>query len=112
MTPKESCHYFTIQTNDLEDSQVITAELCKNLMHSKRVEKLPILNKEGLIKGLVTLKDLEAKNQREKQANIDPQGRLYVGAAVGAKEEDLERAEALVNAGADVLVIDVANGHS
>lgn len=74
-----------------------------------RVEKIPIINDHDEILGLATLKDIERMSSRP-LANLDPKGQLYVGAAVGAK--DLDRARALVAAGADVLVVDVANGHS
>lgn len=79
------------------------------MMSQKRVEKIPIINPEGCILGLATLKDIDRLSSRP-LANLDPKGQLYVGAAVGAK--DLTRAKALVAAGADVLVVDVANGHS
>lgn len=79
------------------------------MMLKHKVEKIPIINKEQEILGLATLKDLERFTQRP-VANLDPKGQLYVGAAVGAK--DMARAKALVEAGCDVLVVDVANGHS
>ncbi len=57
------------------------------------------------------LKDIEA-DAKLKRANRDPYGQLYVGAAVGAREDDIERAVKLINAGCNVLVLDIANGHS
>lgn len=78
-------------------------------MAQYRIEKIPIINKEDEILGLATLKDIDRLNERP-LANLDPKGQLYVGAAVGAS--DLTRAQRLVEAGVDVLVVDVANGHN
>lgn len=61
--------------------------------------------------GIVTYRDLIRLNDRP-LANLDSKGQLYVGAAVGAKDEDLERSAKLIKAGCDVLVVDIANGHS
>jgi IMP dehydrogenase len=80
----------------------------KKLMSEKRVEKVPIVNSDRCILGLATLKDIDRLTSRP-MANLDKNGQLYVGAAVGAN--DLSRAKAMVAAGADVLVVDVANGH-
>ncbi|EGR26943.1 inosine-5 -monophosphate dehydrogenase, putative [Ichthyophthirius multifiliis] len=83
----------------------------KQLMFSNRVEKIPIINNKNEILGLVTLKDIN-RLDTSPVANRDQEGKLYVGAAVGAKDDHMERAKALIDAGVDVLVVDVANGHS
>lgn len=83
----------------------------KHLMIENRIEKLPLVNADDTIAGLITSKDIYLKSEYP-SASIDAHGRLLVGAAIGVKEEALERAAALLEAGADVLVIDIAHGHS
>ena len=83
----------------------------EQLLHRHRIEKLPIVDAEGRITGLITVKDIQ-KRVEFPQATKDAQGRLRVGAAVGVGPDALERAEALIAAGADVLVVDTAHGHS
>ncbi len=87
----------------LEDAQVI--------LHKHRVEKLPVVDDRFRLKGLITYKDIQ-KRIAYPNACKDVLGRLRVGAAVGASGDFLERASALVKAGADVLVVDTAHGHS
>jgi IMP dehydrogenase len=87
----------------------ITSEDAAKLLHQNKIEKLPIINDKGVLKGLITIKDI--KNRMEyPDANKDDFGRLRVGAAIGVGQYD--RAEALAKAGADVLVLDSAHGHS
>jgi IMP dehydrogenase len=88
-----------------------TTEEARALLHKHRIEKLPLVDREGRLCGLITSADLEAKAARP-HATADAKGRLRVGAAVGVKAEFMERAEALVEAGCDALVVDVAHGHS
>ncbi|HVV58852.1 MAG TPA: IMP dehydrogenase [Gaiellaceae bacterium] len=83
----------------------------EELLHRHRIEKLPIVDADGCLKGLITVKDI-AKRVEFPLATKDPQGRLRVAAAVGVGPDALERAQALVAAGADVLVVDTAHGHS
>jgi IMP dehydrogenase len=83
----------------------------EQLLHRHRIEKLPIVDAGGCIKGLITVKDIQ-KRVEFPQATKDGHGRLRVGAAVGVGPDALERAQALVAAGADVLVVDTAHGHS
>ncbi len=83
----------------------------ERLLHRHRIEKLPIVDEEGRIAGLITVKDIQ-KRVEFPQATKDPHGRLRVGAAVGVGPDALERAQALIAAGADVLVVDTAHGHS
>jgi IMP dehydrogenase len=83
----------------------------EQLLHRHRIEKLPIVDADGRIKGLITVKDIQ-KRVEFPQATKDTHGRLRVGAAVGVGPDALERAQALSAAGADVLVVDTAHGHS
>jgi IMP dehydrogenase len=83
----------------------------ERLLHRHRIEKLPIVDGDGRITGLITVKDIQ-KRVEFPDATKDPQGRLRVGAAVGVGVDAYERAEALIAAGADVLVVDTAHGHS
>jgi len=80
-----------------------------DIMHKNKIEKLPIIDEEGFLKGLVTIKDIK-KRIEYPNSNKDAFGRLIVGAAIGVGQMD--RAKALVDAGADVLVLDSAHGHS
>jgi IMP dehydrogenase len=89
----------------------ITLEEAEKILHKHRVEKLPVVDKDFRLKGLITVKDIQ-KKIKYPNASKDPQGRLRVGAAVGATGDYLERAQALVNAKVDALVIDTAHGHS
>ncbi len=83
----------------------------ERLMVTQKIKKLPLVNADGTLLGLITARDL-LKHQQQPFATRDPQGRLCVGAAVGATGDYLERAAEVVRAGADVLVIDIAHGHS
>jgi IMP dehydrogenase len=83
----------------------------ESLLHRHRIEKLPIVDADGRLEGLITVKDI-AKRVEFPRATKDPEGRLRVGAAVGVGPDALERAQELVAAGADVLVVDTAHGHS
>jgi IMP dehydrogenase len=76
-----------------------------------KIEKLPVVDADGKLRGLITVKDIQKKIEYP-QATKDDRGRLRVGAAVGVGPDAVERAQALVAAGADVLVVDTAHGHS
>jgi len=89
----------------------ITLDEAKEILHKYKIEKLPIVDREYRLKGLITIKDIE-KRKKYPNACKDSVGRLRVGGAVGVGTEALERAEVLVSAGVDVLVIDTAHGHS
>ena len=86
-------------------------EAAQRLLHEHRVEKLPLLNGTGQVVGLITAQDI-IKQAQHPLATKDSKGRLRVAAAVGVRATDLERAELCVAAGADVLVVDIAHGHS
>ena len=81
------------------------------ILQKHRIEKLPVVDKNGKLKGLITFKDIQ-KKKRHPFASKDKLGRLRVGAAVGVTEDTLERAAALIEAGVDVVVVDTAHGHS
>jgi IMP dehydrogenase len=83
----------------------------EQLLHRHRIEKLPIVDVDGRLTGLITVKDI-SKRVEFPYATKDARGRLRVGAAVGVGPDALERAQALIDAGADVLVVDTAHGHS
>jgi IMP dehydrogenase len=89
----------------------VTREDAKQLLHKHRIEKLLVVDDDFRLIGLMTVKDIE-KAQRFPHACKDAHGRLRVGAAVGTGPGGLERAEALIDAGVDVLVVDTAHGHS
>ena len=101
-----------VMTKKLVTARVGTSiEKAKDILHQHRIEKLPIVDKNGQLKGLITINDIE---KREKYPNSckDKLGRLMVGAAVGVSFDREERVAALLNAGADVIIIDTAHGHS
>ena len=111
---------FANKSNKIQDvmtKDVVTAKLgvtldeSKEILHKHRIEKLPIVDDSGLIKGLITSKDI-TNNADFPNASKDKKGRPLVGAAVGVKGDFLERSESLLEAGADVLVVDIAHGHS
>ncbi|MFV0315367.1 MAG: IMP dehydrogenase [Microthrixaceae bacterium] len=88
-----------------------TLEEAQEILGRHRIEKLPVVDSEGHITGLITVKDINKKIQYP-NATKDSQGRLRCAAAVGVGDDAYERAEALVDAGVDVLVVDTAHGHS
>mgnify|MGYP001208537315 CR=1 FL=1 len=88
-----------------------TLEQAKAILKEKRVEKLPVVDGKGYLAGLITIKDIE-KQQTFPRANKDGYGRLLVGAAIGAGEAELQRADLLKEAGVDVIFVDSAHGHS
>ena len=113
----------TFETNhnskisDLMSKNVITAkegttiEQAKGILHNHRIEKLPVVDSNNRIVGLITSKDI-LKMDQYPYASKDKKGRLLVGAAVGVKGDYLERTEALLDAGSDTIVVDIAHGHS
>ena len=89
----------------------VTADEAKRLLHRHRIEKLLVVDRQGRLKGLITVKDIN-KAATHPDACKDEQGRLRCGAATGAGEQGRERAAALVDAGVDVVVVDTSHGHS
>jgi IMP dehydrogenase len=88
-----------------------TLEEAETILQKHKIEKLPVVDKNGMLKGLITFKDIQ-KKKRFPYACKDKHGRLRVGAAVGVTSDTIERIQALVKAGVDVVVIDTAHGHS
>src|SRR5207247_7436089 len=88
----------------------ISTEEAERILFERRVEKLPLIDKDRRIRGLITKKDLILLRQRP-HTSKDKKGRLLAGAAIGARGDYLERAVELIQAGADILVIDIAHGH-
>jgi IMP dehydrogenase len=103
--------------NVMTSERLITARVgvsldqAQEILQRHRIEKLPIVDEAGRLKGLITVKDIE-KRRRYPNACKDALGRLRVGAAVGVGEETLERARLLIDYGVDVLVVDTAHGHA
>ena len=103
--------------SDIMTKDVVTArsgvslDEAKEILHEHRIEKLPLVDDSGTIRGLVTTKDI-TNIEDYPSASKDKKGRPLVGAAVGVKGDFLERAETILEAGADVLVVDIAHGHS
>lgn len=86
-------------------------EVAEKILHKHRIEKLPVVDKKGILKGLITYKDI-MKKKKFPNACKDELGRLRVGAAVGVTKDTLTRVEALVAAHVDVITVDTAHGHS
>lgn len=89
----------------------VSKEEALNLLSANKVEKLPIVNNDGKLVGLITVKDF-VKTEQHPNASKDSSGRLLVGAGIGVGDESWQRAGALVDAGVDVLVVDSAHAHS
>ncbi|RJQ81721.1 MAG: IMP dehydrogenase [Desulfobacteraceae bacterium] len=92
-------------------SEGISLEESKKLLHAHRIEKLLVVDARGRLKGMITIKDIE-KIKKYPNACKDTMGRLRVGAAIGVGPDRLERTQALLSAGADVIAIDTSHGHS
>jgi IMP dehydrogenase len=100
-----------MQKKVISASPDITLKDAERLLHDHRIEKLPLVNKDGRVAGLVTLKDIMKITQYPK-ATKDSRGRLIVGAAVGVRDKEMRRVEAVLQAGADCVVVDIAHGDS
>ncbi|RDJ36065.1 MAG: IMP dehydrogenase [Crenarchaeota archaeon] len=102
---------------DVMTKDVVTAKLgislseAKELLHKHRIEKLPLIDDSHHVKGLITSKDI-TNMENYPSASKDKKGRPLVGAAVGVKGDFMERTEALLDAGTDIIVVDIAHGHS
>lgn len=88
-----------------------TREEARNIFQKHKIEKLPVVDKNGLLMGLITSKSL-FNEEKYPISSRDKRGRLLVGAAVGVKDQDKDRAKGLVAIGADILVVDIAHGHA
>lgn len=89
----------------------LSIDAAAQVMMQQKLKKLPLVDADGVLLGLITAKDI-IKQQQQPFATRDAQGRLSVGAAIGARGDYLERAAELIKAGVDVIVIDIAHGHS
>ncbi len=107
----------TLLVSELMTKDVVTVhegsqgDICLQTMQRHRIEKLPLVDEKGFLRGLVTIKDLQ-KNSTFPNSARDSRGRLLCAAAVGPGEDLVQRAEMLVDAGVDMLVVDTAHGHS
>ncbi len=100
-----------MSTNVVTARADVSLEKAKDILHDYRIEKLPLTTKDGYLAGLITLRDILERIQNPLSTK-DKKGRLMVGAAVGVKEDTIARTDALLKAGADVIVIDIAHGHN
>lgn len=89
----------------------VTSAEARALLYEHRLEKLPVVDRDGAVVGLITSRDV-VRVERRSPASVDERGRLLVGAAIGVGAREVKRAEALLEAGADVLVLDIAHGHA
>jgi IMP dehydrogenase len=89
----------------------VALEEARKLLHSHKIEKLPLVDRAGRLSGLITSKDI-MKRRQFPSATKDSKGRLRVAAAIGVKGDHIKRAEQLLDVGADALVVDIAHGHS
>jgi IMP dehydrogenase len=103
--------------NIMTSEELITApvgtdlDMAEKILQNYKIEKLPVVDKKGILKGLITFKDIQKRKQYPHSCK-DEYGRLRVGAAVGVTRDTLERVQALQQAGVDVITIDTAHGHS
>jgi len=89
----------------------VTAQKAQEILHEHRIEKLPIVDQKGMLRGLITATDI-AKKGLHPESIKDKKGQLLVGASIGVNEEYMERTGMLIDAGADVIVVDIAHGHN
>jgi len=112
----EESQYSMLVSEFMTDKDLVTAPVgtsipeAIDILHKHRIEKLPLVDDQFVLKGLITVKDVRKRIEKP-QASLDPEGRLRVGAAIGVVDA-IDRAEALISAGVDILVVDTAHGHS
>jgi len=109
--PRQPVRELMTRDNLVTVGEGVGQDEAKRLLHQHRIEKLLVVDREGRCVGLITVKDME-KSQLNPLATKDGQGRLRVAAAISVGNEAIERAERLIDAGVDLLVIDTAHGHS
>ncbi|WP_028749933.1 IMP dehydrogenase [Rhizobium mesoamericanum] len=109
--PKQKIYELMTRENLVTVKENVNQQEAKRLLHAHRIEKLLVVDGEGRCVGLITVKDIE-KSQLNPNASKDAQGRLRAAAAVGVGNDGFERAERLIEAGVDLLVVDTAHGHS
>lgn len=108
---KEKISNLMTQDNLVTVKEGVSLDEAKKMLHKHRIEKLLVVDKSYKLKGLITVKDIE-KSQKFPNAAKDDMGRLRVAAAVGTGADGIERAQELLKAGADVIIVDTAHGHS
>ncbi|MGK5091036.1 IMP dehydrogenase [Deltaproteobacteria bacterium TL4] len=114
LAPNENAKVSSVMTTPdhiVSATPEISREEAQKLLHEHRLEKLPIVDSKGQLVGLITAQDI-IKHQQSPNSTQDQNGCLRVGAAIGIQATDLERAEKLVDAEVDVLVVDIAHGHA
>ena len=109
--PNQKIHELMTHENLVTVRENVDQAEAKHLLHQHRIEKLLVVDERGHCVGLITVKDIE-KSQLNPNASKDAQGRLRAAAATSVGDDGFERAERLIDAGVDVLVIDTAHGHS
>src|SRR5690606_29851281 len=109
--PSQKVHELMTHENLITVKESVDHEEAKRLLHQHRIEKLVVVDGRGNCVGLITVKDIE-KSQLNPNATKDAQGRLRAAAATSVGDDGFERAERLIDAGVDLLVIDTAHGHS
>ncbi|MBB3540136.1 MULTISPECIES: IMP dehydrogenase [unclassified Rhizobium] len=109
--PSQKIYELMTRENLVTVKESVDQQEAKRLLHAHRIEKLLVVDGEGRCVGLITVKDIE-KSQLNPNASKDAQGRLRAAAAVGVGDDGFERAERLIEAGVDLLVVDTAHGHS
>ncbi|WP_064710851.1 IMP dehydrogenase [Rhizobium bangladeshense] len=109
--PEQKIHELMTKDNLVTVKESVDQQEAKRLLHSHRIEKLLVVDADGRCVGLITVKDIE-KSQLNPNASKDAQGRLRAAAAISVGDDGFERAERLIEAGVDLLVVDTAHGHS
>ncbi|MGA1800766.1 IMP dehydrogenase [Rhizobium sp. HT1-10] len=109
--PNQKIYELMTRENLITVKENVNQQEAKRLLHSHRIEKLLVVDAEGRCVGLITVKDIE-KSQLNPNASKDSQGRLRAAAAINVGDDGFERAERLIEAGVDLLVVDTAHGHS
>ncbi|MBY2966706.1 IMP dehydrogenase [Rhizobium leguminosarum] len=108
---EQKIHELMTKDNLVTVKESVDQQEAKRLLHSHRIEKLLVVDTEGRCVGLITVKDIE-KSQLNPNASKDAQGRLRAAAAISVGDDGFERAQRLIEAGVDLLVVDTAHGHS
>ncbi|AYG58181.1 IMP dehydrogenase [Rhizobium jaguaris] len=109
--PEQKIHELMTHENLVTVTDSVQQQEAKRLLHKHRIEKLLVVDGEARLVGLITVKDIE-KSQLNPNASKDAQGRLRAAAAISVGDDGYERAERLIDAGVDLLVVDTAHGHS
>ncbi|TDK37555.1 IMP dehydrogenase [Rhizobium deserti] len=109
--PSQKIYELMTRENLVTVKESVDQQEAKRLLHAHRIEKLLVVDGEGRCVGLITVKDIE-KSQLNPNASKDAQGRLRAAAAISVGDDGFERAERLIEAGVDLLVVDTAHGHS